>query len=165
MPVRLTDTEIQRLLAEPKPLPEDFRSRLVAKPKRGHKEQELSVTGARRSGFRLIVRQSSFNILDFSVILAYVPPRSAKLFRLRRCNGRHQHTNKIEGDTFDGFHIHIATERYQQAGFEEEDAYAEPTNRYSDLAGAMDCLLRDCGFVVPTSGQRDLFQEGSFDER
>ena len=30
-----------------------------------------------------------------------------------------------------------------------EDAYAEPTNRYGDLQGALTCFLADCGFVVP----------------
>jgi hypothetical protein len=165
MPVSLTDTEIQHLLAEPKRLPEDFRNRVVPKLKRGHKEQELDLRGQSGSEFRLIVRQNSFNVLDFTAILAYRPPRSNKLFRLRRCNGRHVHTNKLEGNAFDGFHIHMATERYQQAGFEKEDAYAEPTDRYSDLAGATECLLRDCSFVFPTSGQGDLFEEGSFDER
>lgn len=76
----------------------------------------------------------------------YCPRDTNQLFRLRRHNGRsHEHTNKIEGDKFYEFHIHIATERYQDLGV-REDSYAEPTDRFTDLGGAIDCLLADCGF-------------------
>jgi len=34
----------------------------------------------------------------------------------------------------------MATERYQEIG-NREDAYAEPTGRYSDICGALQCLL------------------------
>jgi hypothetical protein len=39
-----------------------------------------------------------------------------------------------------GFHVHVATERYQAAGF-KEDSYAEATNSYIDLPGAIDTCL------------------------
>lgn len=84
MPDFLTDTEIKALLTEPKSLPEDFRSRLVAKPKRGHQEAKLDVMGDQGSEFRVIVRRSSANPLDFSVILAYLVPNSSQVIRLRR---------------------------------------------------------------------------------
>lgn len=154
----LTDSQIRELLAERKPLPTDYMRRITPKPKRGHKEQELDVTGKSGSQFRLIVRQSMLNPLDFSVILAYLPPRTNRIFRLRRHNGRsHQHTNTIEGNRFVDFHIHMATERYQQFGMEREDGYAEPTDRFSDLSGALKCLLRDAGFTIPETAQGDLF--------
>jgi len=57
-------------------------------------------------------------------------------------NRSHAHTNRIETDQFRGFHIHMATERYQEIGA-REDAYAEPTDRYSDMWGAFKCLLLD----------------------
>jgi len=38
--------------------------------------------------------------------------------------------------------------RYQQNGPKEEH-FAEITNRYADLHGAVDCLLADCGFRLP----------------
>jgi hypothetical protein len=125
--------------------------------KTGHKERELDVTGLNGSEFQLNIRQSVFNPLDFSVILAYSMPGSNILFRLRRYNGRsHQHTNKIEGNTFYDFHIHLATERYQVAGHDEE-SYAEPTDRYADLNGAIGCMLQDCAFEVPSGTQESLF--------
>ena len=53
MPIALTDAQISDLLAERKPLPPDYRRRLKVKPKRGHKEVELSVSGSKGSTFRL----------------------------------------------------------------------------------------------------------------
>ena len=96
------------------------------------------------------------NALDFSAILAVHVPQSNRLFRLRRYNGKsHEHTNSIEGDTFYDYHIHIATERYQEIGA-HEDAYAEITNRYDDLESARDCLFSDATFDVPPDPQLKL---------
>ena len=157
MPTFLKDAEIAALLAEPKPLPDDYRTRLQIKPKRGHQERELDVTGAQGAKFRVILRQSLLNPLDFSVILAYLPPQATTPFRLCRFNGKsHEHTNKLEGNTFYDFHIHRATARYQQSGL-REDAFAEPTNRYQDLATAQRCLVQDCGFQLPPNVQSELF--------
>jgi hypothetical protein len=157
MPIRLTDAEIARLVAERKPLPDDYRSRLQVRPKRGHRERELELEGAAGGQFLVILRQSDFNPLDFSVILGYRLPGLSTVFRLRRYNGRsHQHTNRIEGEEFYGFHVHEATERYQALGA-REDTYARPTTRYGDFGGAVDCLLEDCGFSVPEGSQGRLF--------
>ena len=157
MAVQLTDSEIADLLAERKPLPSGFRTKLVTRPKRGHTERELDVPGADGSDFRLILRQSLVNALDFSVILGYRVPSSNQLFRLRRYNGRsHEHTNVIEGDTFYEFHVHTATERYQDEGL-REDAFAVPTDRYSDFEAAQQCMFDDCEFVLPVDPQDSLF--------
>lgn len=110
----LSDKDIEGLIKEKKPLPDDYKTKIMVRPKRGHKERELDVNGEDGNEFRLILRQSLFNTLDFSVILAYRPPQSNILFRLRRYNGKsHEHTNPIEGKTFYEYHIHHATERYQ----------------------------------------------------
>jgi hypothetical protein len=157
MATNLTDAEIAALLAEAKPLPDDYRSRVQTRPKRGHRERESDVDGATGSKFRLILRQSSFNPLDFSVILAWVPPQSTAPFRLCRYNGKsHEHTNTLESQKFYDFHIHRATERYQQSGL-REDTFAEPTTRYQDFAGALRAMIQDCGFQLPANHQPDLF--------
>ena len=57
--------------------------------------------------------------------------------------------------TFYDFHIHTATERYQEAGYAEEH-YAEPTDRYADLSGAIQCLIQDCAFELPPGTQGSL---------
>ncbi|HEY2435321.1 MAG TPA: hypothetical protein VGI12_21810 [Vicinamibacterales bacterium] len=151
MAVTLTDPEIAILIAEPKPLPANFLTRSVPKPKRGHKESELAIDGSADSKFRLIFRMALFNQLDFSVILAVDIPGHSGSFRLRRYNGKsHEHTNRIEGDRIYGFHIHMATERYQAFGA-AEDGYAELTDRYSDFQTALQCLVSDCSCVVASS--------------
>jgi hypothetical protein len=127
--------------------------------KHGHKERELDINGAGGNQFRLILRQSNINPLDFSIILAVFPPGTSQMCRLRRYNGKsHEHTNQIENDTFYDFHIHQATERYQELGA-QEDAYAEPTNRYADFSMALSCMLEDCRFDIPQAPQLSFFEE------
>lgn len=159
--ILLTDQDIKRLLSEKKLLPNNFPSCMKEKQKRGHKERELKVAGVEGSEFRIIVRQLVADPLDFSVILAYQPADSNRLFILRRYNGKsHPHTNTIEGEEFGpGFHIHEATERYQLLGSGPE-TYAEVTDRYSDLESALECLVNDCGFEYP-SVKGPLFEEGN----
>lgn len=150
----LTDAQIEALVNEPKALPADWVMRLRLKPGRiGHTVRDMDVPGEHGSSFRIIIRQSVLNPLDFSVILGYRPETGPRVFRLRRYNGRsHEHRNRIEGDRFYDFHIHIATERYQQIGM-DEDSYATPTDRYADLANAQNALVLDCGFRLQREGQ------------
>jgi hypothetical protein len=159
MAVILTDQEIARLIEEAKPLPSDYQVKIQTRPKRGHKERELDLNGASGSDFRLVLRQSLFNPLDFSAILIYRPPNSNQLFRLRRYNGKsHEHTNSIEGKVFYDFHIHQATQRYQEIGA-REDTFAEPTERFAEFQQALNCLFKDCNFQTPFDPQRKLFEE------
>ena len=155
MPVTCTDNQIDALIQERKPLPANWRDRTRMMAKRGHDEQHLDLTGDAGTGFRLMFRQSRINRLDFSVILAVLVPQSTQVFRLRRYNGRsHEHTNPIENEVFYDFHIHLATERYQAIGA-REDAYARPTDRYSDFRGALNCLFADANVSVPLEAQGD----------
>jgi hypothetical protein len=87
-------------------------------------------------------------------------PGSTKVFRLRRYNGKsHEHTNPIEKQTFYDFHIHTATERYQDLGA-REDSFAEPTHRFSSIEEAVDCFLDDCNFEFTGGHQGKLFPKG-----
>ena len=159
MAAKYSESDIEAFLQERKPLPKDFRSKIRLRDKRGHKEQELDIQGAGGNQFRLILRQSKFNVLDFSIILAYCPAGSNQLFRLRRYNGKsHEHTNTIESDRFYNYHIHTATERYQEIGM-REDTYAKPSDRFSDFNSAISCMFSDCGFDVPEDPQLKLFKE------
>lgn len=159
MAIRLTDFEITQLLEVAKPVPADFRSKLKLRPKRGHVERDLEVKGEDGSRFKLILRMSLSNPLSFSAILGYQFPSSNQVFRLRRYNGRaHEHTNVIEKETFYDFHVHEATERYQELGG-KEDGFAEPTDRFVDLDGAIDCLMQDCNFVLPPDPQLSMSLE------
>lgn len=150
--IKLTDAQIAELIDEEKVLPSGYREVLIGtkmKTEDAHKRGDLKLLGAQGSTFHLKVRQSKLNTLNFSVILVYEFKETTGLFILRRYNGRsHEHTNKIEGNTFRDFHIHYATERYQERNFREEE-YAEITDRYSDLGGALNCLIMDCKCVLP----------------
>jgi len=151
--IDLTSEDIDKLIEEEKILPDDFRDLLNPRNKRGHKEAQLKVMGEKGSIFFVIIRQSIKDLLDFSVILGYQIPNTNRKFRLRRYNGKtHEHTNGIEGEKFFNYHIHKATERYQEQG-KAPDVYAEETDRYVDLQGAVQCLLDDCGFVLPKQTQ------------
>lgn len=158
MAARLTDAEIQNFVQERKDLPSDYLQRLRIKPKSGHEEQQLDLKGINGSDFRVILRKSMYNSFDFSVILAYRVPRTTQVFRLRRYNGKsHEHTKVIERQTFYDFHIHTATERYQDLGI-REDSFAEPTDCFSNFNEAIDCLFDDCNFQIPEDPQRELFK-------
>ena len=159
MAVMYLDQEIELLIQERKPAPADWSNRIRLSPKRGHEERQLDLMGDEGSEFRLIFRQNKINPLDFSVILAVRVPSSSQIFRLRRYNGKsHEHTNHIEDVTFYDFHIHFATERYQERGT-REDAYAERTDRYGDFHGALRCLINDANIEIPSEIQFNLFEE------
>lgn len=158
MAKRFTDEEIHALLTERKLFPADYQSSLLLMQKRGHKERQFEVAGTAENKFVFMLRKSDFNELDFSVILGVVSADSNQVFRLRRYNGKsHEHTNRIEGNSFYDFHIHTATERYQDLGA-KEDHFAEATNRYSDINSAIACLMQDCCFRFPPSAQTNLFE-------
>ena len=160
MAATFTDGEIDALIKERKLLPPDWHNLIRLKSKRSHDEVNLELTGAAGSKFCLILRKSRKNPLDFSVILSARIPESNQLFRLRRYNGNsHQHTNRIERQTFRDFHIHTATERYQDECGWNEDGYAESTDRYGDLSGAWDCLVRDANLVIPPDAQTGIFTQ------
>jgi len=159
MTIQYTDQGIQDFIKERKVLPRDYAQRMQLKHKQGHNEQQLDAKGERGNLFRIILRQNRFNVLDFSAICALCLPNSNKIFRLQRCNGKsHEHTNTIEDRTFYGFHIHRATERYQELGM-TEDSFAEMTDAFNDFVGARRCLLRDCNFIAPDDDQGKLFEE------
>jgi len=152
MPVaQLSDSEIDQLIKLPKPLPPDYRNRLRTRARpysSQHEEAQLEVSIENTGTFRVIVRKNRINPVDFCVILGYVPPERIRLFRLRRYNGLHRHTNRLEGNDFRDCHVHYATQRYQEAGW-DIDGYAEPTERYGTVDQALEVLLDDCNFVRP----------------
>lgn len=155
MAATFTDIEIADLIQEKKSLPRLPIIKL--KEKRGHKEQEIEIFGDSGNRYMLILRVSKFNLLDFSAILGFCPLQTNIVFLLRRYNGRsHEHSNPLEGtESFYDFHIHEATERYQEAGFNAEH-YALPTDRYKDLRDAIECLFNDCNIKLKDRLQKSL---------
>jgi hypothetical protein len=148
MLIPLPDEEIDALIREPKTTPRTlFPLRLIEHNK--HRRRDYPVKSASGNEFVIAIRQSVFDGLNFSVILSHRRPGFNTLFRLRRYNGMHgEHTNEIEGNKLDDFHVHTATERYQKLGAKEE-SFAEVTSRHWNLDSAVRCLLEDCGFDSP----------------
>ena len=159
MELIFSNQEIAGLIKERKILSNNKRSKFRKTRHRGNDEYRLNVTGKDGNKFQVIVRMSMFNKLNFSVILGVKVSPPKKFFRLKRYNGNHEHTNTIEDEKISGFHIHTATERYQVNGVREED-YAELTERYTDVNGALKCLLADANFEDPNALQNTLFEEG-----
>ena len=108
-----------------------------------------TVAAADGGSFILRARQNVLDPYDFSIILSYQAAAGSE-FILRRHNGpSHVHRNPIEASRFAGVcHIHEATERYQLRGSNAEH-YAEPTNRFHDVATALACMLDDANFEPP----------------
>lgn len=138
----ISDTQIQALISERKILSKNFQPNL--KEKNGQNQFEKEVTGINGNTFKIIVRQSIQNPLDFSVIFGVV--LNGRVFRLKRYNGdSHNHTNKLETIEIQGFHIHTATQRYQEQGFREEN-FAEKTSKYFDWKSALKFMLKENNF-------------------
>jgi len=113
----LSEDSIRELIAERKPIPDGLKplTRLIERNK--HLRREYDVTSKAGNPFMIKIRKSTLNPFDFSVILGYQLPGVNTIFHLRRYNGKsHYHTNTIENVRFRNFHIHTATERYQNIG-------------------------------------------------
>jgi len=144
--IRLRDEVIQQLIKERKALPSGLFSGRVLTTRNGHFRKDFPLSPTRSGNeFMVKIRQSIINPADFSVILCYRMPGLNTFFKLRRYNGKHTHTNTIEGNRFHDFHVHTATERYQKKGVQEE-LFAEISTRHYDLQSAVECLIADCGF-------------------
>lgn len=131
----LTDAEIHQLLSQRKYFPENPRVRPRPKAHAQHEESELSLTTDSQLVFKVRIRKHRFNALKFSIILLYRDQENKTWLRLLRCNGKHEHSNDLEGERFYAFHVHKATQRYMEAGYREDlYAYEAP---YSSFDGAL----------------------------
>lgn len=134
----LLDDEISSLISEEKILPYDYQKRMKPKKKQGaqHEEHEMEFTGKNGHSFMIVLRKNRLDFNDFSVILRYKDDKTGIWYNLVRFNGKHTHTNNLERNTFSGFHIHTATQRYQEAGLRIEN-YAERTELYRTFEEAV----------------------------
>lgn len=155
MAVIYTDDEIEALIEERKMVTECQIIRMMSISFHGYggvEQIQEDAQGNYGSKFRVILRQNQSNSLDFSVVLAVQPVQGGRLFRLRRYDGKHEHTNRLESkgrnkDKFYDFHIHTATERYQENNL-PHDGYAEVTKQYHNIHGAVIHMLGDAKFGV-----------------
>jgi hypothetical protein len=157
-----SETEIQELLQERKPLPTNWetRLRLIPKSQEAFNQRDYPVQGSNGHEFRLILRSNRLHPQDFSVLLIFKDTDGTE-YILRRHNGTHpsKHTNEYEkrqnlpnAELPICFHRHLATERYQRAGL-RIDGYAEQTNDYNDMQTAKNAMFRDARFDLPMNRQ------------
>ena len=81
---------------------------------------------------------------DFSCGISWLAP-NGESFTFKRYNGpSHNHPNHLERSKL-GYacHIHTATEKYIKANRKAE-GFAEVTNCYNSLKGALHSLVTDC---------------------
>lgn len=161
----LTDDKIADLLNCPKHL---NNPQARSKNKDGHEQVNYKVTATDGSGheFELYRRQNLRDGMedDFSCGLSWVAPNGETL-TLKRYNGpNHDHPNHLEkvrlGLTC---HIHIATEKYIKANRKAE-GFAEATDRYNTIEGALHCLVMDCKIkgiqtTPDNTAQKNLFEQ------
>ena len=93
--VRVTDEEVKVLLDEAKPIPGGLcPPQMVGK--NGFYRRSFEIKGHSGSEFVVKLRQTVLNPANFSVILGYRIPGTYSIFRLRRYNGKHEHSNVLE---------------------------------------------------------------------
>ena len=80
MPAYIDDEEIARLISVQKPLPETWEARLKTRlrPEISQKRANLEIQTS-AGLFTIIIRESTINVLDFSVILAFNRPNGTFL--------------------------------------------------------------------------------------
>lgn len=67
----ITDSQIDALVAEAKPIPDGLRPLRKTIDKSGHRRKDFEITSSSGSNFMIYIRQSLLNPFDFSVILGY----------------------------------------------------------------------------------------------
>lgn len=152
----ISDDRIESLISERKVLPQDWMQQLntFKEDRVDRYEAEFDLVGDEGTHFRIIARRSRIKTNDFSVILMAVLPENPKFHLLRYDGSNHNHRNRVERNRIVlQPHIHRATERYQASPLLPNDGYAEPTDRYQDLAGAWNCFRTDIDMQYPEEHQ------------
>lgn len=140
------------MIEEEKVLHDDIRDSLKLKNKSNYRYKECDIRArtpesADRPGknFIITVKANIIESTDFSIILMYLDGDGTR-YVLRRYNGIHPHTNKIERIKIYGFHIHTGTERYQRE-YDKIDGFAEITTLYNNWKDAFDLMRSDCNLI------------------
>lgn len=118
------------------------------KMKDGHEQFNYKVmsTDENESGFVIFTRQNKREGMedDFSCGLNWIAPNGESLTLCRYNGSSHNHPNLLENEILGyKFHIHKATEKYILANRKPE-GFAEKTERYYSLKGALHWLVSDC---------------------
>lgn len=138
----LTDEQIERLLGTPK---KAISPNARWKTQRGSRQRNYDLESEDgKLRFTLYLRQNERIKESFSCGLLYLHAGGDKVTLARYNGSDHPHYNPLDSTRADNHcHIHRATERYMAAGRKSEH-YAESTDRYTDLDGALRAIVYDC---------------------
>lgn len=108
-------------------------------PTHAQRERKFDVVGQLdgMEKFKVYQRRSMDYADNFSCGISYDPPRRRSVM-LARYNGPSHKHGEIVFET----HIHTATQAAMIAG-DKPDSFAEVTDRFETIEGALDCLKRD----------------------
>jgi hypothetical protein len=139
----LSDDLIHQLLVAPKVVTTPNARSKVQKSSERINYQVDAVDGPQ--SFEMYTRQNLIDDQAFSCGLIYHPAGGEKVTLVRYNGSNHVHANPLEGGGLivHKCHIHRATQRYMELG-DKADKFAETTDRYDDLSGAIRCMLNDC---------------------
>lgn len=142
----LTDEDIDWLLSHAKKI-----TGPKGKPRTQRRSEQRgyfveSVEGSYK--FELYTRQNMIDQDHYSCGLIYHAADGTNVPLVRYNGSNHEHRNPLEGGELIRFkcHIHRATQRYIEMG-DKAEKYAETTDRYTNLDGALECLLLDCNIA------------------
>ncbi|MGA4530007.1 DUF6978 family protein [Ectopseudomonas chengduensis] len=138
----LTDEQIERLISSPKTVTSPGAR---WKTQRGSRQRNFDLESeGGKLRFLLYLRQNERIRDSFSCGLLYFHAGGERVTLARYIGSDHPHYNPLDGTRSDNHcHIHRATERYMSAGRKAEH-YAESTDRYTDLDGALRAMIEDC---------------------
>lgn len=160
MAKRLTNDEIAALKKMPKFLTKPLKQKWTI----NLKVKQLSIE--LYSGdhlFKIYMRQAVMDEDNFSCGISLITNGNNDITLARYNGSNHVHVNKGDGRRFDfECHIHEANENSLLASKKIEN-HAEPTNRYTNLQGAIQCVLTDFHIADLSIGQL-IEQGGLFDD-
>ena len=144
----ITDVKIEELLQMPKRVTNPATR---AKDKEGHAQLNYKVRATQDADyeFTLYTRQNLRSGMedDFSCGLSWTSPNGEVLTLIRFNGSSHPHPNHLEGTRIEfKNHVHQATERYIRAN-RKPDGFAESSDRYKTLKGALFCIVEDCNIA------------------
>lgn len=150
----ITDDKINELIKMPKLV---VNPGVRAKNKDGTEQYnyKLKTTGETEYEMMLYTRQNLREGMEdsFSCGLRWNAPNGEVLTLVRYNGSSHSHPNHLEGEVL-GFecHIHTATEKYIKANRKPE-GFAQTSDRYHTVKGALHCLVTDCNISGITTTQ------------
>ena len=158
----LTDIEINNLISMPKDI--------IKPPKKNftydktnhmcvHNSFECQSKDNSIDKFHIFIKKHCSLPSSFSIGLMY----SNKNILLLRANGKHDHKNKDDAQSFNDFHIHKVSAKQLQEGI-TNSYHADPTKNYTSFNSALLHFCDLCGIIGIDKYFPDLRQISFFEE-